>query len=201
MIQQRKWTLLVLALFAAGSGLFCGSPAAQDASEQSTSPEVAARVGDRTISLVELDEVVKKQNATAYQAFYDARRAALEQMISEMVINIEAESRGVTVEDLQNELIKTSEPVSDAEIEAFFTSQQSRMGGRSLDQMREQIKTHLLTTKNQTKIVAYVNDLKRKSGVKVMLSPPRIELTAAANEPSKGPQDAPILLVEYSDFQ
>jgi len=201
MIQQRKWTLVVLALFAAGSGLFCGSPVAQDASEQSASPGVAATVGDRQITLSELDEVVKKQNAQAYQAFYDARREALNQMISEMVIKIEAESRGVTTQDLQNELIKDSAPVSDAEVEAFYTSQQSRMGGKTLDQMREQIRTHLLTTKNQGKVVAYVNELKRKSGVKVLLEPPRVEVTVAANDPAKGPEGAPILLVEYSDFQ
>jgi len=118
-----------------------------------------------------------------------------------MVVKMEAESRGVTPQDLQDELVKDSIPVTDAEIDAFYTSQQSRMGGKSLDQMREQIRTHLLTTKNQSKILAYVSDLKRKAGVKVMIEPPRVEVKVAANDPAKGPLDAPILLVEYSDFQ
>jgi protein-disulfide isomerase len=34
-----------------------------------------------------------------------------------------------------------------------------------------------------------------------MLEPPRVEVTLAANDPSRGPAAAPVTIVEYSDYQ
>lgn len=207
MIQQRKWTLVALALFAAGSGLFCGSPVAQDAAHASGGPsgsasgEVAAKLGDQQITMAELDELVKQRNAKAYQAFYDARREVLDMVITERLFQNEADARGVSQQQLQDEVTKDVAKVTDAEIEAFYNAQISRMGGRSLDQMREQIRRHLQSTKDSPVLLAFLDDLKQKKGVKILLEPPRIEVKIAENDPSKGPKDAPILLVEYSDFQ
>ena len=46
----------------------------------------------------------------------------------------------------------------------------------------------------------YVDSLKAKTDVRVMLDPPR-QKVATANSPSKGPANAPIEMVEFSDFQ
>jgi hypothetical protein len=203
MSQQRRWTLLVLALVAVSSGLFCGSPSAQDteATAVSVSSEIVAEVGESKITLDELDKMVRTRNAKAYQAFYDARRQILDQLITDEVIGKEAESKGLTPQQLQNEVTKDLQPATDEEVRAFFDSNQSRMGGKTFEQMEQQIRNHLVTTRNRERLVAYVDELKRKSGVKIFLEPPRMEVKIASHDPSMGPEDAPILLVEYSDFQ
>ena len=99
MANQRKWTLLVLALAAAST--FCGAPAAQDSAGSSAAPaggssEVAAKVGDREITFAEVDELLKKRNQKAYQAYYDARKKILDQLINEEVVGAEAEAKGAS---------------------------------------------------------------------------------------------------------
>jgi len=205
MAHQRRWTLLVLALAAVST--FCGTPAAQDAAGSSAaqgssgSAEIAAKVGDREITLAEVDDLLKTRNQKAYQAYYDARKQILDQLVNEAVVGAEAESRGMSLEALQAEVVKDQPAISDDQIRAFFESNKSRMGGRTLEQMNEQIRNHLASQQNQGKIVAWISDLKKKAGVKVYLEPPRMDVKVAANDPSKGPEGAPILLVEYSDFQ
>ena len=46
----------------------------------------------------------------------------------------------------------------------------------------------------------YVDSLKAKTSVRVMLDPPRQRI-AAADSPARGPANAPIELIEFSDFQ
>ena len=43
--------------------------------------------------------------------------------------------------------------------------------------------------------------IKAKHEVKIHLDPPRVSVTIAANDPTKGPAGAPIQILEYSDFQ
>jgi hypothetical protein len=46
-----------------------------------------------------------------------------------------------------------------------------------------------------------VAGLKEKQAVKILLEPPRSEVRIAEDDPTEGPKDAPIQLVEFSDFQ
>ena len=100
------------------------------------------------------------------------------------------------------EVIPLSRPdITDAEIQAFFAQNQARMGGQTLEQMTPQIRQHLQNQRISTVMRDFVTDLKKKAGVQVYLEPPRSEVKIAANDPKKGPEGAPITLVEYSDFQ
>ena len=40
-----------------------------------------------------------------------------------------------------------------------------------------------------------------EAGVEILLTPPRVEVAVPKGTPSRGPVDAPILLVEYTDYQ
>jgi hypothetical protein len=153
---------------------------------------VAAKIGDQVITNAELDAEVRKTNSKAYQAYYDARKRALGQMITQRVVNAEIAKRGIT---------GGLAPVSDAEVEAFFAKNPSQMGDRTLEQMTAQIQQHLTNQRISKVMSDFVTDLKKKAGVKVYLDPPRSDVKIAANDPKKGPEGAPITLVEFSDFQ
>jgi hypothetical protein len=163
--------------------------------------EVAARIGDQTISVKDLDGQLQKSNPQAFQAFYDARRAALEQLIAERILEAEAASRGVTPEQLQQEIVAGVGAVSDADVENFFNQNKARMGDRTLDQLREQIRNYLVGTNRQRAYGDFIGKLREKKGVQILLEPPRADVKIADSDPVKGPAGAPVQIVEYSDFQ
>jgi len=188
------------------AGLLCLVACAPSASEEAAKPEpktgVAATFGDKTITLEELDSKAQATNMKAYQALYDTRRQVLQQMIDEQVVEAEAAARGVSVEEMVRvEVEKRAPAATDAEIEAFYTQQQARMEGKTLDQVREQIRVYLTRQKSVMAQQQFIKELRDKVAVQVNIEPPRVDVVVAANERQKGPDTAKVTIVEYSDFQ
>ena len=188
------------------AGLLCLVACAPSSSEETakTGPEpgVAATFGDRTITLEELDAKAQVTNMKAYQSLYDTRRQVLQQMIDQSVVEAEAAARGVSVEEMVRvEVEKRAPAATDAEIEAFYTQQQARMEGKTLDEVREQIRVYLTRQKSVMAQQQFIKELRDKVAVKINIEPPRVEIVVAANERQKGPATAKVTIVEYSDFQ
>ncbi len=197
-ISRARWVRPVafaaVVLFAVGCG-------ASQADGKGGDDSIAAKVGDVAITNAELDEEVRKQDAKAFQAYYDARKRVLDRMIEQSVIDAEAAKRGLSESQLKAEITSAVAPVSDAEVQAFYAQHQSQMGGSTLEQMEPQIIQHLTNQRTSTVMGDFVADLKKKAGVKIMLDAPRSEVKIAANDPRKGAEGAPITLIEFSDFQ
>ncbi len=182
-------------------GVACAEPAHTTGKEGPPS-EVIARVGDRSFSLQEVDEAALALNAKAYQQLYNARRAALTKMVDEHLLSLEADARGVSTEDLlDEEITKRSKAVTDADVEAYFDANKAQMRGKTMELIGPKIRIFL---ENQEKAGArrqFLADLKKKHEVEIHLEPPRMEVTIAANDPTHGPADARVTIVEFSDFQ
>src|SRR5262249_46232539 len=89
------------------------------------SSDVVARLGDRSITLAEVDAKWRETDAAeqmkATETLYNGRRAALDAIIGDDVLERAAKKRGVTVEKLlQQELAKRAQAVAPADIEAFY---------------------------------------------------------------------------------
>src|SRR5687768_17752068 len=91
----------VFALAAAATFLACSSAPAQQPTYQAPG-DVAARIGDRAVTIRELDERWSKddaaQNAEVTQMIYDGRRAALEAIIADSLIGEAAKASGMSAE-------------------------------------------------------------------------------------------------------
>ena len=162
----------------------------------------AGRVGDTVITMQEVDDKAMTSNLTVYKQFYDARRLALEELIDEKLLEQEAAARGTSTEELtQKEIESKSEPVSDADVESFYNQNRARMGGQTLEGIGPQIREFLESQRLAQARKNYIDQLRAKAEVSVFLDPPRIALEVADDEPSKGPVDARVTIVEYSDFQ
>jgi hypothetical protein len=176
----------------------------QPAKSESSSakPGVAAYVGDQTITTQELDEKALKTNMKLAQSLYDARKAVLDQVIVETVLASEAKEKGVSVDELvKQRLAEKVTPPTDEEIKAYYDTNSARMGGRTLEQVSGQIKNFLANQRETQAREALMTQLKEKAQVKVVLEPPRVEVPIAANDPMKGPKEAKITIVEFSEFQ
>src|SRR5262245_2953151 len=62
--------------------------------------QVVAQVDGRRITLAELDQRVDQQLSALEQQIYDVRSEGLKEMIGEVLLEKEAKSRGLSVDDL-----------------------------------------------------------------------------------------------------
>src|SRR5262249_3838060 len=127
--------------------LACSSQAQQTPRVQAPG-DAAARVGDRTITLGELDNRWKQedpgQKAQADQALYDGRKAALDAIIADMLVAQAAKAKNMTTEAfVQAEIGKRIKTVTDTDVRTFYVQNSERMQGRSFEQMSPAIQRYL----------------------------------------------------------
>jgi len=163
---------------------------------------VAAYIGGQAVTIEELDAKILKTNMKLAQSLYDARREALDDVIVDRALASDAAARKITTDVLLKErLAEKTKPVTDEEIAAYYESNKGRMSGKPLEQMSAQIKGFLASQREGGARNALIAELKAKAEVRVTLEVPRIEVAVAANDPVKGPANAKVTIVEFSEFQ
>jgi protein-disulfide isomerase len=182
----------------------CSSTSAQQARRPAPT-EVVATVGSTPITLAEVDDKALEQMSPGgmklSQALYDARRATLDDLIASHLMDDAAKTQGIERSALIEKEITAKVPaVTEPEIAAWYQANQGRVQGAPLDQVRQAIRSYLTQQRMQDVREQYLDALKKKTPVRVMLDPPR-QTVAAANGPSKGSASAPIEMIEFSDFQ
>jgi protein-disulfide isomerase len=171
--------------------------------------DVVATVGATSITLAEVDDKALKQMASDFgpvrlaEALYEARRAALDVMIAAALFEQEAKARGTTPQALMASEVEAkaaADPVTDAEVAAWYQANQDRVQGATLEQVRAPIRSLLAGEHLDKAHDRFVATLKMKTPVRILLDPPR-EHVAEAGRPARGPEHAPIEMIEFSDFQ
>jgi protein-disulfide isomerase len=169
--------------------------------------DVVATVGSTSITLAQVDEKALQQSTgnfgamTLLQALFEARRTAAEGLIEDELLAQDAKARKLdqaTV--IQQEITaKVAEP-TDEEAALWFQQNQARLQGASLDQTRGAIKSYLSEQRTLAARQQYLDGLRAKIATRILLDPPR-QVIAKADRPSKGPETAPVEMIEFSDFQ
>ena len=174
---------------------------------QQSGSEVAARIGDRAVTIKELDEKWRAtdpaEQIETVQKLFDGRRNALDQMVAEALLAEAAKAKGMSADAyVQSEISKRVKPVTDAEVVTFYQSNLNQMQGRTLEAMAPAINRYLTEQQEQAARAALINEL-RKNGqpVRVFIDPPRFEVALADTDPSLGDPKAPVTIIEFSDFQ
>lgn len=163
-------------------------------------PEIVAEVAGKPITWDELFEVASGDIIAAESAVYEARNQALEGMIVQKLVEAEAAKQKLSVDALIAAQVQAgSTPVTDEEIAKFYAENRSQMQG-SIEEMKPRISQYLEQERAGAIIRAYVDKLKVEANVKTFLPYYRLDV-AAKDSPRKGSAEAPIQIVEFSDFQ
>jgi len=170
--------------------------------KQGADAGIAAYVNGEPVTLAELDDVAIGKNMKLAQSLYDARSGALDDLILNRVLSKEAAAKVVTVDQLvAQRLAEKATPVTDADAEQYYNANKARMGSRTLDQVRGQIKSYLARNRQQSAKARLMKEIKSKQKIKVLLDVPRIKMEITDGEPIKGSPTAKVTIVEFSDFQ
>jgi protein-disulfide isomerase len=177
----------------AGKGADKAKKADAAAATSATTP--IATVGDKPITLQDLALVmINKQE-------FDARRQALDELINDQLMDREAAAKGTTRDKLMESEVNSKIPdPPQSEVDAWFEQNKARLGAQPKEQVVPQISAMLKNQKLGDAQRTYLKALRDKYGVKVMMEPPRIEVSLD-DDAAKGPAKAPVTIVEFSDYQ
>jgi protein-disulfide isomerase len=101
--------------------------------------KLAARIGERTITIAELDAHIKdslfEQASEGGDAakLYELRSEAVEEMIDDALVEAEAKLRNTTREALLESEAAKAKPVEQADVQAFYDQIKARLGDTELE--------------------------------------------------------------------
>jgi protein-disulfide isomerase len=184
--------------------LACSQPQAQpDASAEDATP--ALRIGDQVVTLGELDAWIKDQlfaqetsNGDAGK-LYEVRAQAAENLIAQRLLEAEAKKLGTDSDSLLEAEAKKRMSVADDEVQSFYDEHKASFGERAVDEVKAQIREHLERRRAPEVAREYVTSLRQATPVTVLLE--RVRTPVEAIGPARGPADALVTIIEFSDYQ
>jgi protein-disulfide isomerase len=180
------------------------SPAAAQTPQPSPSPlpsDVVATIAGEPFTARQLEEAAGARLFQLRTQQYQAQRQILDDEIARRLLEREAAARKVTVEELLKQEVEAKvAPVTEEEQKAFYAQNKARMGEMTEADALKRIEAGLRQQRTGERQAAFLSGLRAKADVHVMLEPPRLALTVG-DDPSRGPADAPVTIVEFSDFQ
>jgi protein-disulfide isomerase len=188
---HRALALSLSLLLAAAVGCRTASPG------DDASGAVAARIGDDVVTVDELDQFImedlfeRETRGGNPSRVHDLRSKAVQALVRERALEREAERRGLTTEALLA-VVKTEQAVGEEEVASFYEENRAQLRGATLEQAAPRIRAHL---ENERALKSILD----AAGVEVVLERPRVQVSSEG--PSIGPADAPVTIVEFSDFQ
>ena len=197
----------VASLFLLVTFAFGGRLSAQTTRRDAPDQGVAARVGDHEITLPELDRAWEGSDTRSYvqlqQQLYDTRRRVLDILIGEYLIGLEAEAHGLTRDELvEQELPGRQVPVTDPDVETAYLQVGDQVPGTTPEEKRTWLRGMLEQQRASQALHAFMGELRTASDdVRILLNPPRQAVGTRVDDPVRGRVDAPVELVEFSDFE
>lgn len=165
----------------------------------------------RSITYRDLGPEVRKAERKALHQYCDAvssaRRIALENLVTEALVQAEAAKAGVEKDAwMKAEIDKRVPDPSDADVQAFYDSQKARMGDQlpPLEVVRPQVVAYLKREKAEGAVDSVIGALLKGARFERRLpdvrSPP-VAVEPSEGTPVKGKAGAKVRVVEFADFE
>jgi protein-disulfide isomerase len=182
------------------SGLFLAAVCAAQSSAPSKGSPPLATIDGQTITEEDIAPYAQSQLRPLREQEYQIKKKALENLITQKVLEGEAKKKGLTTDKLLEQEVdaKVTEP-TDAELNTIYVIQKEQLN-RPFEEVKPQLAQTLKRAKVQQARQEYSTRLRDQTKVSILLSPPRTEV---GFDPARvrGNSKAKVIIVEFSDFQ
>ncbi|HXU45387.1 MAG TPA: thioredoxin domain-containing protein [Thermoanaerobaculia bacterium] len=180
------------------------------ASKEIPDSQVLAKYGDQSITagdvrkkaasdFDQLELRLKQCQAEYEKSKHDVMENQVKKVVQDALIAKEAAAKNMTTEAYLASAVKVAD-VTDAEVDAFYEENKARIPPTTTkEQIAPQIKSYLGQQRQAEARDKFQAELETKYAVAYTMEPMRVEV--AATGPAKGPKEAPVTIVEFSDFQ
>ncbi|HBF12468.1 MAG TPA: hypothetical protein DDW49_03615 [Deltaproteobacteria bacterium] len=176
-------------------------PSALPVAAGGSNSAVLARVNGKEITDAEVTERVKNSLKKLESQIFDIKKRGLDDLVEESLLGEAAKKRNLSIDDLLKEEVdkKIVDP-TDAELKQYYESMKPRLGNQPYDKIKDQLARQLKSMKQGSVYNSYMDSLRADAKVEILMERPRVEVSVD-DDPSQGPKDAPIVLIEFSEFQ
>ena len=131
---------------------------------------------------------------------YDIKVRALQNLLVRRLLEAEAKKRNLSLEQLMaaEGRTRTGQP-SDAEVNAWFEEKKANYA-EPLEKIKEKVRADLMSERERDGQREFMREVWRAAQVQVVLPAPRFAVPPDPQRIRGNPQ-APVVIVEYSDFQ
>lgn len=167
---------------------------------QSHAETTLATLNGEEITETEVMKIASKNMMKVLSQMYDIKRGAIESIIDDRLLNAEAKKRGTTVDKLVNQVKdKASEPTVE-EAKTIYAMQKQKFNNKPYEEIEKQLLSDLRLQKRQIALNDFLDKLRESATIAINLERPRSEVSVD-DDPFIGKKDAPVTLIEFSDFQ
>lgn len=209
---MKRSSLHVLALLAAAT-VACKTGGGASAGKSAVSIDPGTKVAEvdgqpitygDLMSDKDVGPKVRQAEVKALTDLYNQRRSLLDELISRRLLENQAKAKGKTLDQwFQTDYMSSVQDPSDDEAKAFFEQHKAEVPpGQSFEDLKPRIKQVVKQNKLRDNMGKMLEQLKQEHKVAVALAPPEVpRIEVEAKGPSRGPDKAPVTIVEFSDFQ
>jgi len=179
-------------------GCFLMSGLCLYAQEAVDTEQVIAEVGGQKLTLGDLQQQQGGKLLQAKYQYYMNQRKALDQLINDKLIEIEAKNRHLSSDQLLNTVVyKDLKDPTEDQLQVYYEGMEST---ESYEAIHDRVLEHIRALRREKARTAYVTQLRSNASVQVLLAPPfaEVDLKEAYAYGAKNP---PVTLVEFADYE
>ena len=160
---------------------------------------VVAEVNGDKLTVADLEQKEATELLQSRYKYYQAERKALDNLIDQHLLEMQASKENLTVDQLLQREV-TSKLKADPTEEQLRIYYEGVETDQPFEAMREQILQHIREARQTKARAAYLKGLRSHAQISIALTSPTapVELTRS---PVRGNRDAPVVLVEFADYQ
>ena len=180
------------------AGLCLGLTPALQGQEESSSATVVAKVSGHNLTMADLQQKEGGKLLQAEYQYYLNERKALEELIDNRLLADEAQRLNLSLDQLLNtEVYKGVKDPTEDQLEVYYEGLDTQ---DPYEAVRADVLQHLRELRRTKARAAYVENLRKQANINVMLQPPAADVNIAKAY-TKGSQDAPVVFVEFADYE
>jgi protein-disulfide isomerase len=193
-----NWTTRCAGLLIAGLCLGAAATSSSYAQTGADPSSVVARVAGSNLTLADLQ---KKESGKLLQAeyqYYLNERKALEELIDDQLLADEARRRNMSLDELlDKEVYKNVKDPTEDQLEVYYEGMDTK---EPYEAVRADVLAHIRELRRTKARAAFVENLRKQASINVLLMPPSADINLAKAY-TKGSQDAPVVFVEFADYE
>jgi protein-disulfide isomerase len=164
---------------------------------------ILALVDGEKITLGDVEDSLRPLIYSVQEQIFALEQRQLNLKINDLLLEQEAQRRGIAPRALlETEVWSKVKKPDEAAIRSFYDLNKNRIQG-NFEEIKEQIALYLQQQEQYKLEAEFADKLRKSASIQILLSPPEPPLydIAADDQPTRGNPNAPVTIVEFTDYQ